>query len=267
MKRVILLRPSGPRNVGMILRVTRNFGPCEMALVRPERASMLVHPEFEQMAHGAEDIRDEIMQFDSLEEALADCTHSIGFTARVRGHRTRRDWREMVPEYTPIGDDPQRKLALAFGNEVTGITREEAELMQELSHVRTSQEHTSLNLAVSVAVALSSLFTGTEVFKFEPGGTEISGEQREFLKVRMRAVFAGQVATSEQAARDISASIDRVFSRATMETRDARAWHLMLKALGSKMTPVELGLDPSPKDGRRKDALERADKKAQRDES
>jgi len=267
MKRVILLRPSGPRNVGMILRVTRNFGPCELALVRPERASMLVHPEFEQMAHGAEDVRGDILQFDKLEDALSDCTHSIGFTARVRGHRTRRDWREMVPEYTGIGDDPERRLALAFGNEVTGITREEAELMQELTHVRTAEEHTSLNLAVSVAVALSSLFTGTEVFKYEPGGTEISGEQREFLKARMQEVFAGKVARSESASKDIAASIDRVFSRAPMETRDARAWHLMLKALGSKMTPVELGLDPSPKDGRRKDALERADRKSDRGES
>ena len=54
MKRVVLCRPDGPRNVGMALRVALDFGPCELWLVAPPRASMLVHPEFEQMSNGAE---------------------------------------------------------------------------------------------------------------------------------------------------------------------------------------------------------------------
>ena len=55
MKRVVLCRPAGPRNVGMILRIVENFGPCELVLVNPVRPALLVHPEFEQMSHGVED--------------------------------------------------------------------------------------------------------------------------------------------------------------------------------------------------------------------
>ena len=261
MKRVILCRPEGPRNVGMIARICQNFGPCELALIQPQKPSMLVHPEFTQMSHGADQVREGIRLFDSLEEALADCTASVGFSARVRGNRVRRDWRSLQPDLAPAAEDDEQRLALVFGNEVTGMTREETDLMGELAHIRTSREHTSLNLAMSVGVVLSSLFEGRAVHQKEPGGSMLNGEGRQFLKQRLKEVFAGQVALTPSAASDISASIDRVFSRVPLENRDARAWHLMLRALGSTMTPGELGLEPNRKDGRRKDALERAERR------
>jgi tRNA/rRNA methyltransferase len=262
MKRVILLRPEGPRNVGMILRITQNFGPCELALVAPERPSILVHPEFVQMSHGAEDGREQILQFDTLQEALADCTTSLGFTARVRDKRKRRDWRTVESEWTEVAEDPEHRLALAFGNEATGLTTEEANLLQELVHIRTAKEHTSLNLAVTVGVVLSDIFTGRRVHQPEPGGKMLNGEGREFLKSRLKTVFAEQVARTPSAAKDITEAIERIFSRAPLENRDARAWHLMLTALGSELSPTELGLKPNPtKDGRRLDALERAQQK------
>jgi len=124
-----------------------------------------------------------------------------------------------------------------FGNEVTGLTAEETDLCQELAHIRTSEEHTSLNLAVSVGVVLSSLFSGRSAHAYEPGGHMLNGEGREFLKLRMKQVFAERVARTPAAAKDIESSIERVFSRAVLENRDARAWHLMLRALGSEMTP------------------------------
>ncbi|MFT5475726.1 MAG: hypothetical protein ACI8Y8_001059, partial [Planctomycetota bacterium] len=82
-------------------------------------------------------------------------------------------------------------------------------------------------------------------------------------KARLKQVFAGQVALTDSAAEDITASIERVFSRVPLENRDARAWHLMLRALGSTMTPTDLGLEPNRRDGRRKDALERAQRRKQ----
>ncbi|MCH2107647.1 MAG: RNA methyltransferase, partial [Planctomycetes bacterium] len=69
MKRVILCRPQGPRNVGMILRVVENFGPCELVLVKPERPALLVHPEFTQMSHGVEDALRELRVVETLQEA------------------------------------------------------------------------------------------------------------------------------------------------------------------------------------------------------
>ena len=247
MKRVVLVRPSGPRNVGMVLRISQNFGPCELWLVAPERASMLVHPEFEQMAHGAQDGRDRIEVVTELEQALADCTWTVGFTARVRGHRIRADWRELQGEITERADRSDERVALVFGNEMSGLTAEESDRLAQLAHIRTAREHTSINLAVAVAVVLAGMFTGTAVHSVEPGGSMLAGEGREFLKRRMQELFAGQIALTESAAKDIHASIERVFSRAPLENRDARAWHMMLRALGSKTIPEDLGLDPTPR--------------------
>jgi hypothetical protein len=70
---------------------------------------------------------------------------------------------------------------------------------------------------------------------------------REFLKQRLKEVFAGKIARSPAAARDIEESIERIFSRAPMENRDARAWHKMLRALGSETIPSDLGLPPQLK--------------------
>ncbi|MEZ6004100.1 MAG: RNA methyltransferase [Planctomycetota bacterium] len=253
---MILCRPAGPRNVGMILRVCENFGPTELFLVRPSLASLRVHPEFVQMSHGVADAAQKLHVVETLEEALAPCTHSVAFTARVRGQRKRRDWRSLQGEIFEALAEPEVHLALVFGAEEMGLTREEVELCQHLAHIRTTSVHTSLNLAMSVGIVLSGLFRGQGHRQKEPGGTRLNGDGREFLKKRMIEVFAGQVARSEEAARLIEASIERVFSRAELENRDARAWHLMLKALGSEMRPDSFGLTPHEKGGRRRKRLD-----------
>ncbi len=98
MKRIVLVRPQGPRNVGSILRVVDNFGPAELVIVKPDKPSLLVHPDFEQMSHGVERIVEKIRVVDDLPSALSDCTGSYGFTARARDHRALRDWRDVTDE-------------------------------------------------------------------------------------------------------------------------------------------------------------------------
>lgn len=245
MKRVILVRPEGPRNVGMALRVCDNFGPCELVLVRPARPGMLVHPEFEQMSHGVDDIDRKLFVVDDLREALADCTHAVGFTARVRGDLVREEWNGAAPRLRELAAGAGERVALVFGAESTGLSAEEADRCQELVHIRTARAHTSLNLAMCVGIVLQSLFTGEEVWQPEPGGISLTGEEREYLRLNLRHVFQEKVARSKEAARVIGLSIDRVFGRAPLTTSDARSWHMMARALGSTRTPLDFGLDPA----------------------
>jgi len=246
LKRIVLLRPSGPRNVGMILRIALNFGPAELVLVAPERPSLLIHPEFEQMSHGVDHSLGRLRVVDTTEEALEGVTLSYGFTARVRGSRIREDWGVARESMIAASADPAQKLALVFGNEVTGMNAEEAILCQHLVYMPTSDEHTSINLAVAAGIVMSGIYTGEGSRGVEPGGEYLTGEQREFLKANMTYVMVDKVAQSESAKRVIRSSIERVFSRAELETRDARAWHLMLRALGSDKIPSDFGLNPNP---------------------
>lgn len=247
MKKVILARPEGPRNVGMALRICDNFGPCELVLVSPPRPGLLVHPEFEQMSHGVSDIERKLRVVETMQQALSDCTYAVGFTARVRDNVIREEWNDISPRLKEFSASKDERLALVFGAESSGLRIDEADLCQELVHIRTSPDHTSLNLAVSVGVILQGLFTGEEVHQPEPGGINLSGEEREYLRQNLRYVFEEKVARSKEAARVIGLSIDRVFGHARLTTSDARSWHMMARALGSDKTPVDFGLNPHPR--------------------
>lgn len=246
MKRVILVRTAGPRNAGAVLRAVANFGPAELVFAAPARPSLLLHPEFEQMAHGVEDMAARVSTVPTLGEALADCHHSVGFTARVRDHRTRVDWRAIAPEVGELCDAPDRRVALVFGGEESGLTADEAGLCQRLAFLATSEEHTSINLALSAGIVLSSLFSGRGPRRVEPGARATTGLMREYLKLHMKDVFCERVARTRSAKEDIAGSIDRLFSYADLENRDVRAWQLMLRALGSTKEPRDFGLPGRP---------------------
>lgn len=257
MKRVVLVRPTGPRNVGMVMRAVANFGPAELALVAPERPSILIHPDFEQMSHGVENVRERIGVFASLGEALEGSSLSVGFTARPRGERWRGDWRRLLEEVREPASAPETLVALVFGSEWNGLTGDELALCQQIAFLPTSPEHTSLNLAMAASVVLYTLFEGRGAHRHEGGMRMLSHEEREFLKLHLIAVLAKQVARGPAAQRDVEASIERVFSRAPLESRDARAWHKLLRALGSELGPEDFGLRPNSKGERRAGAVAR----------
>ncbi len=253
MKRIILCRPEGPRNVGMALRACQNFGPCELHLVAPKRPSCLVHPDFQQMSHGADEARLAIVVHDTLAEALTDTHHVVGFTARPRDLRDRRDWRKAAPDLEEVATSPDECLALVFGTEETGLNRAEVEQCAELVHIRTSASHTSLNLAMAVTVVLSDLFVTEGHRERERGSKRLDQEGRLFLAGRMKEVFAEKIMRSAEASDLVTQMIERVMLRAPLQNRDAKAWHLILKNLGSNMTPTDLGLVIHEKGQRRKE--------------
>lgn len=257
MKRIILCRPAGPRNIGSILRAALNFGPAEIVIVAPARPSLLIHPDFEQMSHGGEGSRETIQVVDTIQEAVADCHHVVAFTARARAKQLRLNWRDHGPTLQEIADSPDERLALVFGSEESGLTREEAAAANEIAHLRTAPAHTSLNLAQAVTVVLHSLFTGNRVHQKEVKPKRLDSRSRDFLKQKMHSVFSQGIAMTPAASEDISSMIDRMFTRAPMEPRDARAWHLILRAMGSEAEPSEFGVGGQEKGARRAQALER----------
>ena len=244
MQRIVLVRTQGPRNVGSVLRIVANFGPAELVLVSPHRPSLLIHPDFTQMSHGVEDVAARVRVVDSMEEALADCTGSFGFTARAREHRELVDWRRARPEVVRRCAADHERVALVFGSEENGLTGAECAPLNTLIRIPVSDEHTSINLAMSVGIVLSTLFLEEAPDAGADSSTPIDGEARAFLVARLRDVL-GERMTSAPARRDLVASLERVFARAPIETRDARAWHLLARALGSDTRPQDYGLEPT----------------------
>ncbi len=257
MKRVVLVRTQGPRNAGLALRACANFGPAELVLVAPARPALLLHPELVRMAHGVENVRERVLVMPSLDEALADCTASVAFTARPRG-RARVDWQACRPEVLEWARDPRGKLALVFGAEENGLSTAEVERCRLVCSIGTSKEHTSINLALAVGIVLAELYEGRSLRRREGTVHMVRGEDLEYLKAHLKRVLGGQVARGPAARRDIEESIERIFTRAPVESRDSRAWHKVLRALGGELPPSELGLSPPARDRRRAQALGRS---------
>src|SRR5690606_3240704 len=156
MKRVVLVGTEGPRNAGLAARACANFGPCELWFAAPDPPELLEHLDFRDMSHGVSSRAFPVVP--TLAEALADCTHSIGFTARLRGPRRLLRWPDVVTRTLERAAAEDERVALVFGNERIGLTRDESASLAELAWIPTSDEHTSLNLAAAVTVVLSDLF-------------------------------------------------------------------------------------------------------------
>jgi TrmH family RNA methyltransferase len=245
MNRIILCRPQGPRNVGSILRLMANFGPFELYIVGPIKPSLLRHPDFEQMSHGVEDIASKVQVVGHLDEALAACTASYGFTARARDMRDLADWGTARGELIERCHRPGEAVGLVFGCEENGLTKAELEPLQTLIRFATSDEHTSLNLAMSVGMVLSAVFWARSESAEAKGSDAVGGNARSFLIERLKDVL-GKQTTSEAASRDLGESIERVFRRTRLETTDARAWHLLGTALGGIKRPADYGIGAVP---------------------
>lgn len=103
---------------------------------------------------------------ETLADALAPCSISVGFTRRLGGGRP------VLASLTALDDDfpdvlnPSRapssaadaKTALVFGREESGLTEEETGLCSLLCAVPTGRLQPSMNLSHAVAVVLSHVF-------------------------------------------------------------------------------------------------------------
>ncbi len=146
---VVLCGAEESGNVGAACRAmkTMGFKRLKLAACRPvdeDRArTMAVH---------AFDVYEASERFDTLADALADVDFAVGFTRRL-GQR-RKDVSIPVDRFA---EEAWRRapgrIALVFGNERSGLSREELDLCDAAVHVPSSDDFPSLNLSHAVQIA------------------------------------------------------------------------------------------------------------------
>jgi tRNA/rRNA methyltransferase len=142
---ILLVRPQLGQNIGKAARAMLNFGLTELRLVSPRDG--WPNPEAGPAASGADVVLANAAVFDSVAEAIADC--STVFASTVR----RRDLimpvvgpEEMAAE---IHSSPGR-TAILFGPERAGLESEDVALATRIVTVPINPEFGSLNLAQAV---------------------------------------------------------------------------------------------------------------------
>lgn len=189
---MVLNRPQDRFNVGSVIRAMRNFGLEDLRLVKPSEFDPY---RLEGIAHGTADVIERVKVFDTLDSALADCTHVAGLTARFRTvKRNMQTAREAAPEILEASDSGL--AALLLGTEDKGLTNDELDRCHRAVTIETTADHPSLNLAHAFALMAYELFLA-------------GGESRAFKPPRRVADSATQD-DLERLSEDIERSLDAI---------------------------------------------------------
>lgn len=164
---IVLARPEIPANIGFIARTMSCHGLTDLRIAGS--AGMAAHPDAVRTSSGEEAILHGAREFASLEEALADCHHALGFSRRVRDPGQRilelpeaavRFGARARSSPVPASGDPGIRVAMVFGRESQGLSREETFCCTHLVSIPLPGPMLSLNLSHAVAIALYAFFGG-----------------------------------------------------------------------------------------------------------
>jgi TrmH family RNA methyltransferase len=150
---VVLVATRNPLNIGAAARAMSNFGFRHLRVVNP------FDPSFREArsAVGASQLLQEADQFETLADAVSDCSLVVGTTAgrdRELHHplRSLEQGSRLIRKHLPIG-----RVALLFGSEKRGLSNDDFTHCHWLMRIPTRDEHSSMNLGQAVAVCLYEL--------------------------------------------------------------------------------------------------------------
>lgn len=141
----VLVRPQLGENIGKAARAMLNFGLTEMRLVAPRDG--WPNPAAGPAASGADIVLEQAQVFETVADALADCTQVYATTVRKRGL--------VKPVVTPeeaareIHAEPGR-TAILFGPERSGLETDDVAIARKILTVPINPDFGSLNLAQAV---------------------------------------------------------------------------------------------------------------------
>lgn len=144
--KVVLVGTSHPGNIGSAARAMKVMGLHQLVLVAPQCE---VDEQSMALAAGADDVVKNAQVFETLEEAVADCTLVVGSSARSRTL----NWPMLEPRECGVKfvqEGQSAPVALVFGRERTGLTNEELQICQYHVCIPANPEYSSLNLAMAV---------------------------------------------------------------------------------------------------------------------
>jgi tRNA/rRNA methyltransferase len=230
-----LVRPQLGQNIGKAARAMLNFGLTEMRLVAPRDG--WPNPDAGPSASGADLVLERARVFDSVADAIADCSTVFATTVR------RRDL--MMPVLTPdlMADAlaaSTSRTAILFGAERSGLETDEVALANAIVTVPINPEFASLNLAQAVILiayewsrrSQLAVPPAKELEAPAPHG-ELEGMIRQ-LDDALAAKGYFHPPSRTQATRN---TIRTIFTKTGWSSREVKAVRGIIRALVSSSTP------------------------------
>lgn len=225
---VVLHEPQDLVNIAHVVRVMKNFGVRDLRLVSPREYD--TH-RIGGIAHQTADVLARVRLCDTLDQALADCIHVAGFTARGRtAKRNLQRPREAAAELVPLAEEGP--AALLFGREDKGLPNEALDRCHRIVTVPTEPTYGSLNLGHAVAIALYevALASGAAERSFksprrEAGPAEVAELERLFADVSRALTEIDFFKTRNP--EGVMRTVREVAHRAPLDEREAKLLRAM----------------------------------------
>jgi tRNA (cytidine32/uridine32-2'-O)-methyltransferase len=145
----ILVRSVYLGNIGSVARAMKNFGFHKLRFVEPPRGYK--DSEARRMSVGAFEILKNSEVFDSLTAALKDVSMSIGTTSAQQRDMNPRRLAEVAPLAAQAAG-ANNNVALVFGDERNGLTREDLLRCHQIMTIPTDENFPALNVGQAAAI-------------------------------------------------------------------------------------------------------------------
>ena len=214
MLRVVLVEPREAGNVGAVARAMKNFGFDDLVIVG-EHPQLL--PVAGWWASGADDLLARARFVPTLADAIAGA-HVTVATTSMRGRTTPVSFtpRTLAARFATLA--PEQTLALVFGREDSGLTREELVLCQHTAAIPANAAFPTMNLAQAACVfcyELSSIAPASTARDLADAGT------LERLHQRARALLLESGFLHENNPDRVYADVRAMVARADLDAREA----------------------------------------------
>jgi tRNA/rRNA methyltransferase len=230
--RVVLVDARNPLNIGAAARAMSNFGFRHLRVVNPYDVAF----QGARSAVDAADVLASAEKYETVAEAVADCSLVVGTTAV--GHRDLQHPLQRVEVGAPMIRThlTSGTCALLFGSEKFGLSNKDMSHCHWLMHIPMRDEHFSMNLGQAVAVCLYELMRDPGALAEPEKGSPASAAEveriNETLLVALRASGYPKLNTSDS----FEGAVRRLVRRLRLQTGDAEFLLGMLRQMVWKMT-------------------------------
>ncbi len=234
---VVLVATRNPLNIGAAARAMSNFGFRHLRLVKPYELAFREA----RSAVGASGLLAGAEAFDSVAEAVADCTLVVGTTAG-RNRQSKQPLRALPAGARLIRDQLcAGRVALLFGSEKRGLSNQDLSHCHWLMRIPTRAEQVSMNLGQAVAICLYELTRAAgSAPQAGASAPATAGEAERITAVLLQALRASGYLHAHTAAAG-EGKVRRLIRRLHLEAGDAELLLGMLRQIVWKLTSAERG--------------------------
>jgi tRNA/rRNA methyltransferase len=243
---VVLVEPQLGENIGAAARAMANFGLSKLRLVKPLRG--WPNERAQVMAAGADRVLDGAVLYDTLADAIADCTYVVATTARNHDQAkpvlSAADAAQALVPKVGGGET----VAIIFGRERIGLENHEVARADAIVTLPVNPAFASLNLAQAVVVVAYEWFklaSGGQLPFAAPDRSPQAPKQQldAFFADLERELDAIEFFRPHEKRGVMSTNLRNIFNRMSLTAQDIRTLHgITLSLAQGKKGPARGGV-------------------------